>query len=172
MLLKNLGAETRKDRKTIAWPKLSGTSALGYLAVPLVLGHVAVNRILPWVVDGGSSQIALDWVGHGLSVGPAWYKIAGRVAYAALVGTMGFHVVWGWAQWLGYKPDQVQGVQTAEGVKSAKRRWWGVNGVSIAVVAVWLAGGSVVMRGGRVAGWVGRHYDDLLKRVPFLEAYV
>jgi len=151
---------------------LSGTSALGYLAVPLVLGHVAVNRILPLVVDGGSSAIQLDWVGHGLSVGPAWYRIAGRVAYVALVSTIGCHVVWGYAQWLNLKPEQIQGVETAEGAKSAKRRWWGINGVSALVVGVWLAGGSIVMRGGKVAGWVGRHYDDLLRRLPYLEAYV
>lgn len=133
---------------------------------------MAVNRILPLWVDGGSSAIGLDWVGHGLSVGPAWYRIAGRVAYFALVGTVGAHVVWGWAQWVGLKPEQAQ-AQTADGAKSAKRRWWGVNSVSVVVVAVWLAGGmGVVGRGGRVAGWVGRHYDELLKRVPGLEAYV
>jgi len=106
-------------------------------------------------------------------VGPAWYRIGGQVAYAGLITTIGFHVVWGWAQWLGLKPEQAQGVQTAVGAKRAKRRWWGVNAVSVVLVTVWAAGGlGVVGRSGRVAGWVGRHYDELLKRLPYLEAYV
>ena len=89
VLLKQLGAETRGDRATIAWPKLSGTSVLGYVAVPLVLGHTAINRMLPLWADGGSSSIGLDFVSHGLNVGPMWYRIAGRVGYAALVGVVG-----------------------------------------------------------------------------------
>jgi hypothetical protein len=173
-LLKSLGAETRKDKKTIAWPKLSGTSLLGYLAIPLVLGHAAINRGLPWWVEGGSSGIGLDWVGHGLSVGPMWYRIAGRVGYAALVAITASHVVWGWAQWLGWKPDQVQGRSSSEvAQKRAKRRWWVVSGISAATVTTWLAGGMGVLgRGGRVGGWVGANYDKLLKELPFIESYV
>lgn len=137
-------------------------------------GHVAVNRLLPLWVDGGSSAIGLDWVGHGLASGPAWHQIGGKVAYVMLVAMVGGHVVWGWAQWLGLKPEQVSAAATtAEGKKRRTRRWWGVNGVSVLVVVSWLAGGmGVVGRNGRVSAWVGKHYDELLRRVPFIEAYV
>jgi hypothetical protein len=174
VLLKQLGAETRGDRRTIAWPKLSGTSVLGYFAVPLVLGHTAINRMLPLWVDGGSSSIGLDFVSHGLNVGPTWYRIAGRVGYAALVAAVGCHVVWGWAQWLGFKPDQVQGRSTSVRAETkAKRRWWTLQGLSAAVVITWLAGGmGVIGRAGKVPGWVGKHYDELLRRLPYLASHV
>lgn len=133
-----------------------------------------MNRGLPLWVEGGSSGIGLDWVGHGLAVGPAWYRIAGRVGYLALVATVGFHVCWGWAQWLGFGPEQVSGRSTDAAAKQkSRRRFWMINAGSAVVTWIWLAGGmGVVGRNGRVAGWVGRHYDDLLRHLPFLRSYV
>ena len=75
---------------------------------------------------------------------------------------------------MGFKPDQVQGRSTSVAAEAkAKRRWWALQGVSAVVVLTWLAGGmGVVGRAGKVPGWVGRHYDELLRRLPYLESHV
>ncbi|KAI9820294.1 MAG: hypothetical protein M1827_005916 [Pycnora praestabilis] len=162
------GADTKAERRRLPWPKLSGTSALGYALIPLVAGHAFVNRIIPLWVEGGSSSIGLQYVAHGFAKHPA-VAFAG---YAVLVGTAAWHVVWGWAKWLGVNPSQV--VEGGpEGVLRRKRRWYGVNVVSVVVAGVWMAGGlGVVGRGGEVTGWLGREYDELYRRVPIVGRWI
>lgn len=162
--LERAGAESRSDRRTIAWPKLSGTSALGYLAVPLVVGHASLTRILPLWVEGGSSGIGLDFVGHGVAL----HKVFGYAGYAALTATIGWHIVFGWSKWMGLAPEQVTR-SGREGQIASRRRWWALNGMSAALVALWMAGGiGVVASNGKVGGWVGKMYDELYSRVPLL----
>lgn len=162
--LKRYGAENRSDRRMIAWPKLSGTSALGYAMYPLVIGHVFVNRIIPLWYEGGSSSINLAYVSHGFAKHP----VVSFVGFGALVTVSVWHVVWGWAKWLNLAPTQVtQG--GAEGQLRRKRRWYLVNAVSAVVSALWLAGGlGVIGRGGAVGGWVGKEYDELYRHIPLI----
>ncbi|KAI9660052.1 MAG: hypothetical protein M1821_001404 [Bathelium mastoideum] len=163
-LTQDFGASTRAERRTIAWPALSGTSALGYALAPLVAMHVFVNRAVPLKVAGGSSDVGLKYVGHGFTRFPAlsWS------VYVALVGVGVWHGVWGWARWMGFAPGQVR-VGGGDGVVERKRRWWVVNGAAGVVAMLWGAGGlGVVGRGGLVGGWLGKEYDELYRYVPIL----
>lgn len=158
------GAENRRERKSIPWPKLSGTSALGYALVPLVLGHAFVNRLLPLWQEGGNANIGLEYVSHGFAKHP----IISFAFYVPLLGVMSWHTTWGWARWLGWSPAQlIEGGQ--DGAIKRKRRWWTLNGISLAITAVWLAGGlGVVGRGGEAHGWLGKEYDLLFSRIPLI----
>lgn len=119
-------------------------------------------------VEGGSSGIGLDFVGHGVALNRA----VGFVGFAALVGVAGWHVVWGWARWLGFAPDQVGGGAGETRLKG-KRRWWVINGVSLGVVIAWAAGGiGIVARGGKVGGWVGRNYDAMYRELPIVKDWI
>ncbi|MCJ1316919.1 hypothetical protein MMC15_002240 [Xylographa vitiligo] len=158
------GAESRADRRTLAWPKLSGTSALGYVLTPLVLGHAFVNRVLPLWVEGGSSSVGLQYVAHGFAKDP-WVA---SVGYTVLVAAGSWHVVWGWGKWLGWTPEEV-GWEVEERERGKRRRWWVMNGVAAVVAGLWMAGGlGVVGRGGEMGGWLGRQYDGLYRRIPIL----
>lgn len=170
VLLRKSGASSRQDRRKIPWPRISGTSMLGYAAVPLVLGHTALTRMLPLWIEGGSSSIGLDFVGHGVAIAP----VMGYVGFSALVAVVGTHVVWGACRWAGVTPENVARgqVQQVKAWERRKRRWI-VDAVAVLVVGVWAAGGiGVVARGGKTSGWVGKVYDDLYRRVPVLGSYV
>ncbi|KAI9781255.1 MAG: hypothetical protein M1816_002438 [Peltula sp. TS41687] len=150
------GADSRLDRRRLAWPALSGTSLAGYALLPFFAAHVAVNRILPYCVDGGNESIGLAYVAHGFARFPA----LSFVAYVGLVGAASVHFVWGWARWLG-------GPSREDGAWRRKWRWYGLNVLSAGLAGLWLAGGlGVVGRGGAVEGWVGRGYDELFRRIP------
>lgn len=162
--LKHYGAESKKDRRFIPWPSVSGTSKLGFILAPLVAGHAFVNRVLPLWVTGGSSDIGLGYVAHGFAKHPA-VSFAG---FSALVTIGVWHTVWGGAKFLRLNPTSV----TAGGVEGQmirKRRWYLINAVSALVAGIWLAGGlGIVGRGGRVEGWIGREYDELYSRIPLV----
>ncbi|KAF1348864.1 hypothetical protein BDV97DRAFT_298072 [Delphinella strobiligena] len=158
------GAEDRKDRRHIAWPKLSGTSLLGYILTPLVLGHAFVNRAIPLQVEGGSSDIGLGYVSHAFARHPA----VSFVGFGALVTIGVWHTVWGWAKWLNLSPASVT-VGGLEGQMRRKRRWYLVNAVSALVAGIWLAGGlGVVGRGGKAEGYIGADYDRLYRSIPIV----
>lgn len=144
------------------WPELSGTSVLGYMLAPLVIGHAFVNRVLPLLVEGGSSGIGLSYVSHGFAKDPA----TSFVGYTLLIGIASWHVGWGWAKWLGFTPRQV----TEGGMERAWRRkwrWYSINGLSALLAAISMAGGlGIVGRGGKSLGWVGTGYDELYRRIP------
>ncbi|KAI9719683.1 MAG: hypothetical protein M1828_006115 [Chrysothrix sp. TS-e1954] len=184
--LRHSGAETKAEKRSIKWPRLSWQSVMGYAAVPLVAGHVGLNRLLPLWEEGGSSGIGLEFVGHGVAVAP----VAGFLAYLGLVGVVGSHVVWGWARWMGWDGRAEAspgdggassggggaspgGGARARGGRLDKKRQWTVAAANALIVSLWLAGGlGVVGRNGRMAGWVGRMYDELYRRVPWVGMWV
>lgn len=161
------GAETRSEKRQFRdklWPAVSGTSKLGYLSVPLLAGHVFVNRILPLDFPGGSTNVGLSYVSHAFAKHPA----VSFVGFAALIGVTAFHATWGWARWLGWTPEQSKEVGV-ERQMAKKRRWYAINGVAGLVSALWMAGGfGVVGRGGEAGGWVGRMYDEMYQRIPLV----
>lgn len=162
--LQRYGAETRNDRRTIPWPQLSGTSALGYALVPLAGFHVWTTRILPLYAHGDSSLINLSYISHGFALHP-FVSFAG---FTALVGVGVWHFAWGAAKWLNLAPSQVKSSESQNALVR-KRRWYIINGLSAAVSALWLAGSlGIVGRDGEVIGWIGKEYDELYKYIPIL----
>ncbi|EDU51423.1 DUF1691 domain containing protein [Pyrenophora tritici-repentis] len=160
--LKRYGAETRTDKRTIPWPVLSGTSALGYALVPFAGFHIWTTRILPLYAHGDSSLISLSYISHGFVLQP-FVSFAG---FTAMVGVGVWHFVWGGAKWLGWAPSQVSyNEEDRELVR--KKRWYVINGMSAAIAGLWLAGSlGVVGRDGKMGGWVGKEYDELYKYLP------
>ena len=178
---------SRSKDKTSFWPRLSATSALGYGLVPLLAGHVLVNRVVPLNLEGGSSSVGLTYVSHGF----ARHPVLAASAYALLVTVASWHFVGGLARWLRRSPNStvppaasteglVPGVAHAQditragdarpGPTPAYMRFWnrhGVNACAALVATVWMAGGlGVVGRAGLTKGWLGALYDDLYSRVP------
>ena len=163
------GAETHSERRRIKWPRVSGTSALGFALTPLVAAHMFVNRITPLVVDGDSSGVGLGYVAHAFAKHPG----VAFSAYVALVGVGAWHVAWGWAKWLGLSPETAKGADTTERELARKRRWYGVNGVAALLAGVWMAGGlGVVARGGETKGWAGRNFDRLFGSIPLVGGWL
>jgi succinate dehydrogenase/fumarate reductase cytochrome b subunit len=162
--LQRYGAETRTDKRTIPWPQLSGTSALGYALVPLASFHVWTTRILPLYAHGDSSLINLQYISHGFAL----HRVVSYTGFTALVGVGVWHFVWGAAKWLGFAPSQVSNTEENRAL-ARKRRWYTINGISAALTALWLAGGlGVVARDGKMVGWVGKEYDELYKYLPII----
>jgi len=162
--LKKYGAETHRDRKTIPWPTLSGTSALGYILIPLAGFHLWTTRVLPPYMHGDNSMISLSYISHGFALHP----LASFGGFAALVGVGTWHFVWGWAKWLRLTPSSVPAMDSQRHL-IRKRRWYGVNTLSAFVTALWLAGSlGIVGRGGKTGGWVGREFDELYNAMPLL----
>ncbi|KAF2871937.1 hypothetical protein BDV95DRAFT_493248 [Massariosphaeria phaeospora] len=162
--LTRYGAETQRDRKTIPWPAVSGTSALGYALVPLAGFHFWSTRILPMYMHGDNSLISLSYISHGF-----WrHPLVSFAGFTALVGIGTWHITWGWAKWLGLSPTQVKESESRRNLIK-KRRWYGINAVSALVTALWLAGGlGIVGRGGKTDGWIGREFDQLYDTMPIL----
>ncbi|KAI9830431.1 MAG: hypothetical protein M1819_005683 [Sarea resinae] len=162
-LAKRYGADTRADRRKLAYPKLSGTSILGFALVPMLAGHALLTRVLPLWVDGDSSGIGLSFVSHGF----AKHRAISFTAFSLLIATASWHIVWGSAKWLNLSPSQVT-EGGADAALQRKRRWYAVNFVSVAVAGLWMAGGlGVIGTAGEIRGWVGRHYDELYRQIPF-----
>ena len=146
------------------WPAVSGTSKLGFQLIPLLAGHVFINRVIPRNTPGGSSNINLSYVSHAFATHPA-ISFAG---FAALISIGCFHITWGWAKWMGYTPNQTTSMG-GERELAKKRRWYTINGVAAAITALWMAGGfGVIGRGGKAAGWVARNYDEMYRSIPII----
>lgn len=140
----------RIKKQVRIWPTLSWISIAGYSLIPLLAGHVWVNRLAPWVFEGGSSSVGLTYVSHGFARWPLW----NWCSYVPMVSLATGHFVWGlarWRNWLGADSD-----------KARKRNWWSVQAAWASVAALWLLGGlGVVGRAGKSDGWVGKGYDVL-----------
>ncbi|MCJ1308799.1 hypothetical protein MMC25_002454 [Agyrium rufum] len=159
------GAESKADRDQIPWPKVSGISKLGYVLQPLLLAHVFVNRLLPLLEEGGSSGVGLQYVAHGFAKHPA----LSFATYIGLVGVGTAHVTWGFAKYFGWTPEQSTGEDGSDRDLQKKRRWYTINGIAATLAAVWMAGGlGVIGRGGPAAGWVGRGFDQLYRKIPIV----
>ena len=155
------------------WPAFSYISASGYAFDLLLLAHMAMNRALPLAVEGDSANIGLAYVAHGFARHPA----VSWLAYTGLLVLGCGHMVWGWSKWLGaaqtagWKLDQATGNAAVDKdrTRRRRRRFFVINGVALAAAAVWAAGGlGVVAVGGLQPGWVGKIYDGLYDRIPFL----
>lgn len=158
------GAETRREKRTIPWPVVSGTSALGYALVPLAGFHIWTTRILPLYAHGDSSLISLNYISHGFALHPK-VSFAG---FTALVSVGAWHFVWGAAKWLGFAPSQVKNTEENRALVR-KRRWYTINGISAALTLLWLGGSlGVVGLEGSMPGWVGKEYDELYKYLPII----
>ncbi|KAI1322170.1 hypothetical protein F5Y16DRAFT_52369 [Xylariaceae sp. FL0255] len=142
------------------WPSFSNIAASGYVFSILMSSHVAMNRILPLLADGDSSNIGLAYVSHGFARHPA----SAWVAYALLLSVGAGHMVWGMARWMDLAPPaNWKRITFDKPTRSRRRRaWWTVNGVAFSAAALWAAGGlGVVALAGPAQGWLGTVYDGI-----------
>lgn len=128
------------------WQNLTWTSITGWAAIPFVAAHAALLRGIPLYVDGDSSQIGLEYLGHGFNHG-RWVKLAGYAFYGALAGLMSYHVVYGWSKYW----------------QVSTRRRNALRSTALGAAGVWLGGVAVVASSGPVRGYLGRHYDHLYR---------
>lgn len=150
------------------WPPVSYISLSGYAFTLFYSAHVFMNRAVPLIVDGDSSNIGLAYVSHGF----AQHPIVSRIAYLGLIFVGCGHMVWGMAKWLGIS-QSTKGWQVSERApvdkktrRQRRRKWLGVQGAALTVAALWAVGGlGVVSRAGPADGWVGKLYDGLFARV-------
>jgi hypothetical protein len=158
------GAETHQDRRSIPWPKLSLTSALGYALYPMFVAHVLVNRLTPQKVDGGSSGVGLRFFAYGVSRHP----YLANMGYAAMLCVASWHFVGGAAKYLRVSREYVTDGGDY-GARRRRRRGWIVNAVSAVVAGAWIAGGLGVVgraKGGAWAGWEVANWDRIYQAVP------
>ena len=156
------GAETHSQRKSIAWPKLSLTSALGYALYPMLAAHILVNRITPLKVEGNSSGVGLRYFAHGI----ARHPLLSNLGYSVMLCVASWHFVGGAAKYLKLSREYVtEGGDY--GNQKRKRRGWIINGMSGLVAALWIAGGlGVIGRGGQGIGWEASNWEKIYKSVP------
>ncbi|KAI0130462.1 hypothetical protein BJ170DRAFT_731926 [Xylariales sp. AK1849] len=142
------------------WPVMSYVSISGYAFILPLAAHVFINRALPLLVEGDSSNIGLAYVAHGF----ARHGVQPWIAYALLLSLGVGHMVWGWAKWMGAAPPVGwwKSTMDKELRKRRRRTWWGINIVVVAIAGVWAAGGlGVVARSGKAEGWLGSVYDGI-----------
>ena len=165
---KRHGGDTYAERRRIAWPKVSLTSALGFALYPMLAAHVIVNRMTPLKVEGGSSGVGLRYFAHGIAKHP----VVSNVGYAVMVSVASWHFVGGAAKFLQVSKEYVTGVGD-EGRRKRQRRAWLINIVAALVAAGWIAGGlGVVGRAGAGTGWEAKNWDAILRKVPLLGYYM
>lgn len=175
------GAETRAQRSLLKfWPRMSLQARLGYLLVPLLGTHVLVNRVVPLVVEGGSSGVGLEYVAHGFSRSPALWNIY----YIALVAAGVWHIVGGWAAWMGWRVttarkegrrskgtagDYLGYMESEQVVRKSRRMWWLVNGIAAVGTSIWLAGAlRIIGRAGPGSAWEAKSWDGIYRRIPVI----
>ena len=165
---KRHGGDTYAERRKIAWPKVSLTSALGFALYPMLAAHVIVNRVTPLKVEGGSSGVGLRYFAHGAAKHP----VVSNIGYAIMVSVASWHFVGGAAKFLKASAEYVTGFGE-EGRRKRQRRAWLINGISALVAAGWIAGGlGVIGRAGAGTGWEAKNWDAILKQVPLLGNYM
>ncbi|KAI0153120.1 hypothetical protein GGR57DRAFT_156718 [Xylariaceae sp. FL1272] len=142
------------------WPIFSYIAASGYALTLLLSSHVAVNRLLPLVVDGDSSNVGLAFVSHSFARHPA----SAWVSYILLLSVSAGHMAWGMAKWLDLAPPANWKRITFDKPSRRRRRraWWAINVAATSLALFWAAGGlGVVARAGAVEGWLGTVYDGI-----------
>ena len=147
------------------WPAINYVSISGYVLLAPLASHIFMNRILPLMVEGDSSNIGLQYVAHGFAL----HKYAPWIAYTALLGVGVGHMVWGWAKWLDVAPPHQWKKTTFDKQLRKKRRraWWTINSIAVLITGVWAAGGlGVVARAGLTEGWLGTVYDNIYSYGP------
>ena len=150
------------------WPAVSGISKLGFQFLPLLAGHVFLQRAIPNQFEGGSSNINLSYVSHAF----ARHPVVSFAGFGALLAVGCFHITWGWAKWLGFTPDQVTNVGPERGL-IRKRRWYTINGLAASLTGLWMAGSfGVVGKGGAASGWLGKLYDEMFSKIPLANLWL
>ncbi|KAI0522044.1 hypothetical protein F5B22DRAFT_456959 [Xylaria bambusicola] len=142
------------------WPSFNNIAASGYVFSVLITSHIAMNRVLPLIVDGDSSNIGLAYVAHGF----ARHAPSAYIAYALLLFVGSGHMVWGMARWLNLAPPaNWKKITFDKPTRSRRRRaWWTINAIVVSFAAVWAAGGlGVVARAGPSQGWLATVYDSI-----------
>ncbi len=157
------GAETHADRRTIPWPKLSLTSALGYAMYPMLAAHVVVMRVTPLKIDGSSAGVGLRYFAHGIAHNP----VLANLFYSVFVSVASWHVVTGAAKYLRLSSEYVVGNPLRR-----KRRSRLVHALAATVAAGWIAGGlGIVGRSGQGVGWEAANWDRIYRAVPVLGSF-
>ncbi|KAA8649242.1 MCP1 family protein [Aspergillus tanneri] len=176
------GADTRSQRYLLSsWPRMSLQACLGYVLIPLLGIHVLVNRITPWIVDGGSSGVGLGYVSQGFTRGPFFWS----VYYLLFVSVGVWHIVGGWAAWMGWRVTTIQKTrrnkkgslggylghnEREQRTRRWEKIWWIVNGIAAVGTSIWLAGALGVI--GRAAGqgttWETTSWNKIYSQVPVL----
>ncbi|KAI1778753.1 DUF1691-domain-containing protein [Hypoxylon cercidicola] len=160
----NLSSGSRHNVRI--WPTISYISMSGYAFLGLLASHVGMNRILPLVVDGDSSNIGLEYVSHGF----AQHPLPPWIAYTLLLSLGVGHMIWGYAKWLNVAPPANWKNTTVDKQlrKHRRRAWWGTHGVAAAVTILWAAGGlGIVARAGPAEGWLATVYDNMYHAVGY-----
>ncbi|KAI1418933.1 hypothetical protein F5Y12DRAFT_780470 [Xylaria sp. FL1777] len=142
------------------WPAFNNIAASGYVYAVLLASHVGMNRILPLIVDGDSSNIGLAYVAHGF----ARHAPSAYVAYALLLSVSAGHMVWGMARWLDLAPPaNWKKITFDKPTRRLRRRaWWAINATAVSLAALWAAGGlGVVARAGPAQGWLATVYNNI-----------
>ena len=171
-MLPNGGKDSKKRKPPSPWPAMSKISVNGYRFAALLAAHVGVNRVVPLLVEGDSSNIGLQYVAHGFTrrgaefaAGTAHVQLQGWPFYTALLAFGAGHMVWGWAKWLGLTPPfgwRETTVHDRVLRRRQRRAHWTIQGVAAAVALLWAAGGlGVVARAGPTNGWLGTVYDGI-----------
>ncbi|KAI1119858.1 hypothetical protein F5Y10DRAFT_147566 [Nemania abortiva] len=151
---------SQRSSSSRIWPVFSNIAASGYAFAALLTSHVAMNRVLPLIVDGDSSNIGLAYIAHGfVRHAPSAYA-----AYVLLLSVSAGHMVWGMARWLDLAPPaNWKKITFDKPTRSRRRRaWWAVNATAASLAVLWAAGGlGVVARAGPAYGWLGTVYDGI-----------
>ncbi|KAI0537903.1 hypothetical protein GGR58DRAFT_469876 [Xylaria digitata] len=155
-----LSSSSHSHTSSRIWPVVSNISISGYVYTVLLASHVAMNRVLPLIVDGDSSNIGLEYVSHGF----ARHAPSAYIAYILLLSVSAGHMVWGMARWLDLAPPaNWKKITFDKPTRSRRRRaWWTVNATAASLAALWAAGGlGVVARAGPAHGWLATVYNGI-----------
>ena len=143
------GGKTPGSLSQWRWGNLSGITRTGLIALPTLALHTAVMRIVPYLVDGDSAQVALEYLAYGFHHS-TWGRLVSGAFYTGFVGAVSYHVCFGLAQFLK--------------VQRTRRTRRTVNAVAVGTTALWLGGVSrIVYESGKAGGYIGRHYEHFYK---------
>lgn len=175
------GAEPRDHRSVLSgfWPAANLQARTGYALIPLLGTHVLVNRAVPLAVDGGSSGVGLGYVAHCIARSPVFWNLY----YLLFVAAGVWHVVGGWAAWMGWGATTSRrertnraslagylgSPKTQQRAKRQRKMWWVVNGIAALGASVWLAGAlGIIGRAGEGSGWEAKGWNEIYNQVPVI----
>jgi hypothetical protein len=159
---------------------MSLQARLGYAFAPLLATHVLVNRMVPVMVEGGSSGVGLGFVAYGIARSRVFW-----IAYYHIFVFVGvYHIIGGLAAWMGWrittarkprgsKKGSLEGhlgpTESEQHVKRRKRMWWNFNKIAALGACVWLAGALwIVGTGGEGTGWEAKGWNEIYSQVPVI----
>ncbi|KAK1139344.1 RNA methyltransferase tRNA(m5U54)methyltransferase [Aspergillus melleus] len=179
------GAETRSQRSLLSfWPRVSLQAQFGYALVPLLGFHILVNRVAPLIYDGGSSGVGLGYVAHAFTRHPTFWN----VYYLAFVAVGVWHIVGGWAAWMGWrvttvrrdrkpKKGSLEGhfkePENQQRSRRQRKMWWTVNGLAAMGFSIWLGGAlGIIGQSGQVSGWEVNGWNEIYNRIPIIGSWL